>query len=141
MDLFYNIYNSMPEILRRIFYTVYFVLVGPFVYLFGRLKAVFMLITNKSVRDFARVYLKVNIWLFSLFVFLGLSFYMDGLHQKSMIPTLISNLRIEVILITLFASVSIYYSRKYFNTPYKKGVKNGSYTKKKWNQWCWFADY
>lgn len=131
MELFYRIYNSMPELLRRIFYTVYFVFVGPFVYLFGRLKAAFMFITNKSVRDFARVYFKVNVWLFALFVFLGLSFYIDGLHQKSMIPTLMSNLRIEIILITLFVSASIYYSRKYFNMPYKKGVKNGSYTKKR----------
>ncbi|MEN1783435.1 hypothetical protein, partial [Pseudomonas aeruginosa] len=94
---------------------VFFLVVSPFILLSSRLKQLFFKLTNKSVREFAGIYLKVNAWLFLLFVVLGLSFYFDGLHQKSLLPTLLSNLRIEVILITLFISASIYYSRKYFN--------------------------
>jgi hypothetical protein len=131
MELFYKAYNMLPEFLRKVIYAVFFLVVSPFILLSSRLKQLFFKLTNKTVREFAGIYLKVNAWLFLLFVILGLSFYFDGLHQKSLLPTLLSNLRIEVILIALFISSSIYYSRKYFNMPYSKGVSNGSYTKKK----------
>lgn len=121
----------MPEIFRRITYTIFFILVGPFIYLAERVKSLFMFLTNNSVRSFIKLYLKINIGVFVLFAVLGLSFYIDGIHHKSTIPTLMSNLRIEVVLITLFVSASIYYSKKFSSMPYKKGVKNGSYTKKK----------
>ncbi|XVO79866.1 hypothetical protein ACQ9ZH_20970 [Pseudomonas chlororaphis] len=126
----YSIYNSLPLVVRKV---IDVVVVVPYVLYLRSINSVRKFLTKKrpNLKSFLQIHLKVYLFSFVVFSFLGLSFYLDGIHGASSWLSLTTLYRLDFVFLSLLLTSFIFYGKNNFSfEEKKKGGKNGSYYKK-----------
>ena len=126
----YALYNSFPLFARKCIDAVFVV---SYMFLLRKINSTKSYITKDrpNLKRFSKIHLMVNLVALAVCCVMGLSFYFDGIHEKSGWLSLTTLYRPEFIFLSLFLTSCIYYGKHNFNLEEKKkGGANGSYYKK-----------